>query len=123
MVKNEDAADTAAAVAAPVAGGQPTTTIQSPGVGGGNDSSTESTGGPDQGTKSEVSLESVLNNTAAKYLEEDELRPNGIFKKGYRELSPYEATAFGGLTLKKTKNGQRAKSGIELEGSTSPKRN
>jgi hypothetical protein len=122
MVENEAAADADAAVAAPIAGGQPTTTIPSPGVGGGNDSNTASTGGPNQGTKSEANLESVLNNTTAKYLEEDELRPNGIFKKGYRELSPYEATAFGGLTLKKTKNGQRAKSGIELERSTSPKR-
>ncbi len=68
---------------------------------------------------SEVSLESIA---TAFYIDEAELRPNGIFKKGYRELSPYEATAFGGLTLKKTKNGQRAKSGIELERSTSPKR-
>jgi hypothetical protein len=69
--------------------------------------------------ESEVSLESV---TTAFYIDEDELRPNGVFKKGYRELSPYETTTFGAVTLKETKNGQRAKSGIELEKSISPKK-
>jgi hypothetical protein len=33
-----------------------------------------------------------------------DLRPPAIFKKGYIELSPYEHSSFGGLTLKKTKN-------------------
>jgi hypothetical protein len=52
------------------------------------------------------------------YVEENDLadlRPPAIFKKGYIELSPYEHSSFGGLTLKKTKNGQKAKSGVSLE--------
>ncbi len=72
--------------------------------------------------ESEVSLESVTTAFNAVYIDEAELRPNGVFKKGYREISTYEATSFGAVTLKKTKNGQRAKSGIELERSISSKR-
>jgi hypothetical protein len=56
------------------------------------------------------------------YIEESELRPPAMFMKGYTELNPYEATAFGEVVLKKTKNGKRAKSGVKLERSISPKR-
>ena len=66
-----------------------------------------------------VPLEEI---TTGFYLEESHLRPDGVFTKGYRELQPYEKTAFAGISLKKTKNGQRAKSGIQLERSISPKR-
>ena len=66
-----------------------------------------------------VPLEEI---TTGFYLEESHLRPDGVFTKGYRELHPYEKTAFAGISLKKTKNGQRAKSGIQLERSISPKR-
>jgi hypothetical protein len=56
------------------------------------------------------------------YVEDDlaDLRPPAIFKKTYRELSPYEESSFAGVTLKKTKNGQRAKSGISLACPISP---
>jgi hypothetical protein len=56
------------------------------------------------------------------YIEESELRPSGIFMKGYTELNPYEATAFGEVVLKRTKNGKRVKSGVRLERSISPKK-
>jgi hypothetical protein len=56
------------------------------------------------------------------YVEDNlaDLRPPAMFKKGYRELSPYEKSSFAGVTLKKTKNGQRAKSGISLACPISP---
>ena len=58
------------------------------------------------------------------YYQDDlaDLRPPALFKKGYRELSPYQHSSFGGVTLKKTKNGRRAKSGVALECPISPKR-
>jgi hypothetical protein len=56
------------------------------------------------------------------YVEDNlaDLRPPAMFKKGYRELSPYEKSSFAEVTLKKTKNGQRAKSGISLACPISP---
>jgi hypothetical protein len=62
-------------------------------------------------------LSSPPQSVTRSYEENDlaDLRPPAIFKRGYIELSPYEPSSFGGLTLKKTKNGQRAKSGVSLE--------
>jgi hypothetical protein len=56
------------------------------------------------------------------YVEDNlaDLRPPAMFKKGYRALSPYENSSFAEVTLKKTKNGQRAKSGISLAYPISP---
>jgi hypothetical protein len=56
------------------------------------------------------------------YLDENDLRPGGEFIKGYTELQPYKNTAYSGITLKKTRNGHRAKSGVRLEHSISPVR-
>lgn len=58
--------------------------------------------------------------TTTYYLDEADLRPGGQFIKGYKEIRPYQDTAFGEVTLKKTRNGQRAKSGIHLENPISP---
>jgi hypothetical protein len=58
----------------------------------------------------------------APYIEESDLRPPAIFRKSYRVLSPYERTTFAEVTLKKTRNGHKAKSGVVLERSISPKR-
>jgi hypothetical protein len=58
--------------------------------------------------------------TAEYYLDENDLRPGGEFIKGYTELRPYKKTAYSGITLKKTRNGHRAKSGVRLESSISP---
>ena len=57
------------------------------------------------------------------YIEEDQLRPPAVFRKSYQEITPYRKSAFGEVTLKKTKNGQRAQSGIPLECPISPKKN
>jgi hypothetical protein len=60
--------------------------------------------------------------TAEYYLDENDLRPGGEFIKGYTELRPYKKTAYSGITLKKTRNGHKAKSGVRLESSISPVR-
>ena len=56
------------------------------------------------------------------YIEEDQLRPNGVFIKGYQELKPYNDINFGGITLRRTANGKRAMSGIQLEKPISSRR-
>jgi hypothetical protein len=56
------------------------------------------------------------------FVEDHQLRPNGEFPLGYHVLSPYEKTIFGDVTLKKTRNGHRAKSGVKIERDISPKR-
>jgi hypothetical protein len=67
-----------------------------------------------------VSLESV---TVAIYIEEeDELHPPAVFRQSYREMPPYQNTAFGEVTLKKTRTGHRVKSGVKIERAISPKR-
>ncbi len=58
----------------------------------------------------------------ATYIEESDLRPPAIFRKSYHVLPPYERTKFAEVTLKKTRNGHKAKSGVVLERSISPKR-
>ena len=63
---------------------------------------------------------SYVNSGANQNDQLDNLRPPAIFAKGYRELVPYEKTTFGEVTLKKTKNGQRAKSGVKIERDISP---
>jgi hypothetical protein len=62
--------------------------------------------------------------TAANFVEMEEecLRPPAVFRKGYNILTPYEDTKFGGIVLKKTKNGHRIKSGVQIDGDLSPKR-
>ena len=74
------------------------------------------------GTNQEVYFFDLSAITAEYYLDDEDLRPGGEFIKGYQEIRPYEDTAFAGVTLKKTRNGKKAKSGHRLEHSISPVR-
>ena len=56
------------------------------------------------------------------YFDENDLRPGGEFIRGYTILCQYENTTFAGVTLKKTRNGHKAKSGVQLESAISPVR-
>mmetsp|Transcript_94121 Transcript_94121/g.130720 ORF Transcript_94121/g.130720 Transcript_94121/m.130720 type:complete len:103 (-) Transcript_94121:57-365(-) len=56
------------------------------------------------------------------YVEDAALRPPFVCRKSYTVLSPYKSTGFAGVTLKKTRNGQKAQSGVKLERAISPKR-
>jgi hypothetical protein len=68
----------------------------------------------------EVGFESI---TVAIYIEEqDELHPPAVFRQSYREMPPYQNTAFGEVTLKKTKTGHKVKSGVKIDRVISPKR-
>jgi hypothetical protein len=73
-------------------------------------------------TESTDSSAAVTATRQVLFAEDDKLRPNGEFPLGYHVLSPYEKTAFRDVTLKKTKNGHRAKSGVKIERDISPKR-
>lgn len=48
-------------------------------------------------------------------MEEDSIRPPIVFRKGYTVLENCTETHFGGITLRKTKNGRKAKNGVALE--------
>ena len=56
------------------------------------------------------------------YVDDGPLRPPFTCRKSYTVLLPYKPTGFGEVTLKKTRNGKKAKSGVQLERSISPKR-
>lgn len=68
------------------------------------------------------SARSGISTTYADVDETEQFRPPAVFRRGYRVLTEYEETRFGGVTLKQTRNGRLAKSGVSLERDISPKR-